>query len=263
MWYSAPSILAVLSQYGRLERHDFSALRAVLFAGEVFPIQHLRRLKALWPSPRYFNLYGPTETNVCTFYELPAQIPAQRTEPFPIGRTCSHLRSRVVDERGEEVAPGVEGELIISGPGVMAGYWNLPEQSARAFLVDPDGTRWYKTGDIVLADRDGEFVFLGRRDRMVKRRGYRIELGEIETALYRHPAVAEAAAVAAGDAGGGVMIHAFLSTKDGGRISVIELKRFCTEQLPLYMVPDRFAFLERLPKTSTAKIDYQKLKELA
>jgi acyl-coenzyme A synthetase/AMP-(fatty) acid ligase len=106
-------------------------------------------------------------------------------------------------------------------------------------------------------------VFIGRRDRMIKRRGYRVELGEIEAGLYRHPAVREAAVVALGDAETGVRIKAFLACREGPRPSVIELKGFCVSHLPSYMVPDLFAFAEALPKTSTDKIDYQRLKELS
>lgn len=262
VWYSAPSILSALAQYGDLQRYDYSSLRLVFFAGEVFPVKHLRRLKSLWPHPRYFNLYGPTETNVCTYYEIPADIPEDRTQPYPIGKTCSHLRSIVVDEQGRMVARGQEGELCISGPGVMQGYWNLPERNAKAFLVDSDGQRWYKTGDIVIEADDGNYIYIGRRDRMVKKRGYRIELGEIEAGLYRHPSIREAAVVALSDENG-VKIKAFLSCRDGQRPSIIELKRFCAENLPMYMVPDQFSFQEWLPKTSTDKINYQLLKEMA
>jgi acyl-coenzyme A synthetase/AMP-(fatty) acid ligase len=152
VWYSTPSILSLLAQYGKLARHDYSALRYVFFAGEVFPVPQLRAIKAAWSHPRYFNLYGPTETNVCTYYEVPAEIPAERTEPFPIGKTCEHLECKVVDLDGSTVSPGDEGELVVKGPGVMVGYWNLAEQNAAAFLVDPDGTRgtrpatwWSKT----------------------------------------------------------------------------------------------------------------------
>jgi amino acid adenylation domain-containing protein len=261
IWYSAPSILSLLAQYGNLGQHDYSALRLVLFAGEVFPVKHLRTLKALLPRPRYFNLYGPTETNVCTFYEIPATIPDERTVPYPIGKTCSHLRARVLDAEGSEVVPGAEGELCISGPAVMRGYWNLPEQTARGFVTDPGGVRWYRTGDIVLEDPDGDYVYLGRRDRMIKRRGYRIELGEIESGLYRHPAVKEAAVIALAD-DAGVRIKAFLSCREGKRPSLVELKRFCAEALPLYMVPDFFSFQATLPQTSTGKTDYQRLKEI-
>src|SRR5690606_8441329 len=109
-WYSAPSILSLLAQHGDLEHKDLSKLRLVLFAGEVFPIKHLRRLTTLVPHPRYFNLYGPTETNVCTFYELTLPIPEERVTPVPIGKVCSHLQGRVVDESGRDVAPGAEGE---------------------------------------------------------------------------------------------------------------------------------------------------------
>jgi acyl-coenzyme A synthetase/AMP-(fatty) acid ligase len=96
---------------------------------------------------------------------------------------------------------------------------------------------------------------------MIKKRGYRIELGEIEAALYRHPVIIEAAVLAFPDAEG-VPIKAFTSTRDGSKLSIIELKKFCSENLPLYMVPDLFCSLELLPKTSTDKIDYQKLKTM-
>jgi amino acid adenylation domain-containing protein len=262
-WYSAPSILSFLVQFGKLERYDYPALRTVLFAGEVFPVKYLRSLKNILPAPRYFNLYGPTETNVCTFYEIPERIPDDQTQPFPIGEVCSHLRTIVVDERGQEVPTGQEGELCVSGLGIMEGYWNLSERTANAFLVDEAGDRWYKTGDVVIEAAGGNYTFLGRRDRMVKKRGYRIELGEIESGLYRHPAIKEAAVIALSDEDNGVRIKAYLSCDQGIRPSIIELKRFCAENLPSYMVPDLFSIHEVLPKTSTDKIDYQKLKEIS
>lgn len=260
VWYSAPSILALLAQYGKLAAHDCSALRLVLFAGEVFPIKYLKLLKSHWPHPRYFNLYGPTETNVCTYLEVPATIPPERDEPLTIGRACAHCRTLVVDETDRPVPRGAAGELCIAGPSVLPGYWGLPEQTAKAFLLRA-GERWYRTGDLVVEQPDGQFKFLGRRDRMVKKRGYRVELGEIESALYRHPAVKEAAVLALSGEDG-VRIKAFVCARDHAKLSVIALKRFCSEQLPLYMVPDFFAPLEVLPKTSTGKTDYQKLREL-
>ena len=262
IWYSAPSILGFLAQYGKLEQYDYSNLRIVLFAGEVFPIKHLRTLKSLVPNPRYFNLYGPTETNVCTFYEIPHIIPDDRVNPFPIGKACSNYRIKTLDEHGREVPTGKEGELCASGSGMMIGYWNLPEKTANAFLVDASGDKWYKTGDLVFEGPDGNYVYVARRDRMVKKRGYRIELGEIEAGLYRHPAVKEAAVIALHN-DDGVNIRAFISHHNDGRPSIIELKQFCAHNLPTYMVPDRFSFLDVLPKTSTDKIDYQKLQELS
>jgi amino acid adenylation domain-containing protein len=264
IWYSTPSILSFLAQYGKLDLYEFSDLRLVLFAGEVFPIKHLRMLKDLLPKPRYFNLYGPTETNVCTYYEIPATLSADHTKPFPIGEACTHYRNliKVVNEQGQDVGIGQTGELVAAGPGVMQGYWNLPERTANAFLVDSSGQRWYKTGDVVVQDEDGNYLYVSRRDRMVKKRGYRVELGEIEAGLYKHPDVKEAAVIAISNEENGVQIKAFLSFKGGQNPSRIELKRFCAGTLPSYMIPDYFFFLDSLPKTSTDKIDYQRLKTL-
>lgn len=264
MWYSTPSILSLLVQYGKLDSHDLSHIRIVNFAGEVFPIVHLKALHAILPKPRYFNLYGPTETNVCTFYELPPTIPAERTDPFPIGVVCSHLTARVVDEEGNDVARGERGELCIRGDSVTPGYWNLPEQTANAYLNGeaPVLERWYKTGDIVTEAPDGNYTYAGRRDRMVKKRGYRVELGEIESCLYRHPDIREAAVVALPDEELGMKVRAHLVTREGGKLSLIKLKQFCAQHLPVYMVPDVFSFHEVLPKTSTEKTDYQKLMKM-
>ena len=143
----------------------------------------------------------------------------------------------------------------------MQGYWNLPERNKAVFFKDKNGTKWYKTGDVVIEEEDGNYTYVSRKDRMVKRRGYRVELGEIETALYKHPAVLEAAAVTGTDKDGGVLVKAFLVMNDAAEESVIKLKQFSSDNLPQYMIPDRFSFQKSLPKTSTNKIDYQKLKE--
>ncbi|MHB1556157.1 MAG: amino acid adenylation domain-containing protein [Isosphaeraceae bacterium] len=262
VWYSAPSILAMLVERVGLDRPGFPAPRLVLFAGEVFPIEPLRRLRAAWPDANMWNLYGPTETNVCTAFPIPDEIPADRDEPYPIGRVCLPLCARVVDHEGRYLPAGSLGELVISGPGVMRGYFGRPDLTVSAFFVHADGTRWYRTGDLVRDDGTGCFTFHGRRDRMVKRRGYRIELGEIESTLYRHQAVDRVGVVArAGESG--VAIEAFVSLKPGGKKSIIAMKRHCAAYLPNYMVPDTITFVDGLPSTSTDKVDYQRLAALA
>ena len=238
------------------------APRLVLFAGEVFPIEALKRLRNLWPSTTLWNLYGPTETNVCTAHRVPDIIPPDHTEPMPIGRVCAPHRARVVDESGDDVGSGAIGELWIAGPGVMLGYFGRPDLTDAAFLVDPSGTRWYRTGDLVADEGDGVYRFHGRRDRMVKKRGYRIELGEVESALHRHEGVDRAAVVARAD-GDGVAIAAFVALKPDRKGSIIAMKRHCTLYLPHYMIPDTIAFVPALPSTSTGKVDYQGLARLA
>ena len=247
----------LLSGYGKIGAQDHSSLRLVLFAGEVFPIGALHELRRQWPWPRYFNLYGPTETNVCTFLELP-KLDENRATPYSIGHVCAGDKARVVDEHNRDVSPGQEGELQISGPTVMRGYWNLPERTAGAF-VEEDEVRWYRTGDIVRDSEVEGFVFLGRRDRMVKRRGFRVELGEIEAALALHPDVLECAVIAKPDDTSGVRIDAAIVARPPAKLSLVELKQFSAARLPLYMVPDRFTFLDSIPQTSTGKIDYQRL----
>ena len=262
IWYSTPSILTLLLQFGNLGTLDTSSLRIVLFAGEVFPVKHLRELVKRWPAPMYFNWYGPTETNVCTFARIPTPVPEDRDTPYPIGFPCTHCASLVLDADGSEVAPGEEGLLYISGPSVFSGYWGRPVENAAAFVVR-GSARWYNTGDVVRWEDGQGFIYLGRKDRMVKRRGYRIELGEIERALYLHPQLREVAVIGVPDPDSGVKILAFLSCHDGPAPSIVELKQFCATQVPSYMSPDRFVIQERLPRTSTDKVDYQLLKASA
>lgn len=263
VWYSTPSILTLLLQFGGLADAEARwTPRLVLFAGEVFPVKHLRAVQRAWASAAFYNLYGPTETNVCTFARIPEGIPADRERPYPIGFTCDHCEALVLDDAEHPVDRGMEGLLYISGAPVFQGYWNRSVENAAAFL-ERDGRRWYNTGDVVRWDETDGFIYRGRRDRMVKRRGYRVELGEIERALYRHPSVREAAVVSVADADAGTRIVAYLACSGAVRPSIVELKGFCARELPGYMSPDRFIVGDGLPKTSTDKIDYQSLHRMA
>lgn len=261
LWYSTPSVLTLMVQYGKLEQHDCSSLRLILFAGEVFPVKYLRALQERLPRPRYFNLYGPTETNVCTYFEVPSHVPEDRKDAYPIGQACSHLRTKVIDDQGQSLGQGLEGELCVSGPAVSQGYWNRLQLTASSFLTDPAGEKWYKTGDIVSQLSSGDYQFLGRRDRMIKRRGHRVELGEIEAALIRHPAVREVAVVVRTKPDGDNALIAVLACESSNKPSIIALKKFCSLHLPASMMPDLYEFLQTLPKTSTDKVDYQKLEK--
>ncbi len=259
VWGSTPSALMMLLQFGNLPAHDASSLRIVTFGGEVFPATHLRELRRQWPAATFFNMYGPTEiTTACTYARIPATIPEDRETPYPIGFPCSHCRALVLDDEGREVRAGEDGLLHISGPSVFTGYWNRPAETAAVFL-ERDGVKWYNTGDVVRWDPNEGFTYVGRKDRMVKRRGYRIELGEIESALYSHSRIREAAAISVADDRLGVEIVAFLAHADAAP-SLVELKSYCATKIPAYMVPDRFIFQDRLPRTSAGKVDYQALK---
>lgn len=262
MTYLVPSILSLMVNYGKLGAHDFSSLRAVLFAGEVFPIKYLRQLVTAIPHADYYNLYGPTETNVCTYYKVQADdLAPERTEPVPIGRACENMEVFAVADEGQLVTePGQEGELWVRGSCVAQGYWGDAEKTAQVFVRNRFQPHYdemaYRTGDVVTLSEDGvNWIYRGRRDHMVKSRGYRIELGEIESALYGHKAVKEAAAVAIPDELLGSRIKAFVVVAEGNGISTQALEEHCRRNLPRYMVPERIEFRDVLPKTSTGKID--------
>jgi L-proline---[L-prolyl-carrier protein] ligase len=251
VWYSVPSALMLLLRQGALTSGCFPQLRAVLFAGEVFPTRALRSMMAIIPQARFINLYGPTETNVCTWYDVTE--PPKTDAPVPIGRPTAGTTTLIVTGDGRPVAPGEAGELLVSGPTVMRGYWGDPDRTAQAFGLGPAGPPSYRTGDIVRRDDDGELIFLGRRDHQVKTRGYRVELAEIEATLHSHPAVAECAVIAVPDALVTNRLIACLVLAAPADSMV--LARACRDQLPRYMVPERFEFFEALPRTSTDKID--------
>ena len=263
VWYSVPSVLTMLVTYGNLRGFDLSRLRAIIFAGEVFPAKHLNGLMAELPHARFLNWYGPTETNVCTWYEVPAGS-AGLTAPVPIGKACANTDAfGVTDDGGRVSKPGEEGELYVRGSGLMRGYWGDPGKTGRMLVRNPFQSAYdeiaYRTGDLVTLDDEGNFVFLGRRDGMVKTRGYRVELGEVETALYGHPAIREAVVLPVPDELLGSRLRAFISAD--GDLSREEVLDHCRRRLPAYMVPDVVEFREALPRTSTDKIDRALLAE--
>jgi amino acid adenylation domain-containing protein len=263
VWYSVPSVLSMLVRLGGLRPGGLPHLRAVVFAGEVFPTKYLRRLMRLIPDAEYHNWYGPTETNVCTAHRVP-EPPEDQDDPIPIGSAIDNMEVFAVTDEGRRSGPGEVGELHVRGAGVMRGYWGDPERTARALVPDPvgeDGDLVYRTGDLV-EDIDGaSYRFLGRRDSQVKSRGYRIDLGDVESALLAHPAVVEATVVAVPDELVTNRIEAFVVTT--ADLSRSDLMRFCGERVPRYMIPESIEFRQDLPRTSTGKVDRQTLLNLS
>jgi amino acid adenylation domain-containing protein len=244
VWYSVPSALVLMARDGRMLEvppSDFS-LRVLIYAGEPFPIKYLRSLRNHFPV-RILNLYGPTETNVCAFYEV-AGIPADQVRSVPIGRACSGDRIWAVRDDGVPAGPGEEGELVVDGPTVMLGYWGRPPQEGRP----------YPTGDRVILLDSGDYEYLGRRDGMVKVRGYRVEIGEIEAALQAHPDVADVAVVLAGTGMDAKMV-AYIVLAGSSRPGLLEFKRHCAANLPRHMIIDAVHHVAELPRTGNGKLD--------
>ncbi len=266
VWYSVPSVLTLLACFGSLAQFDLSRLRTVIFAGEVFPPKYLARLMAELPHCRYLNWYGPTETNVCTAFEV--TVGDADAGPVPIGRACTNTEVFAVTSDGRRVSsPSEDGELYVRGPALMRGYWGQPAKTREVLVPHPlggeHGELVYRTGDLVTLGPEGNYIYLGRRDSMVKIRGYRVELGEVEAALYRHPAVREAAVVPVPDELLGSRLRAVVAIDEAvdsaGSLTREALLDHCRQWLPAYMVPDIAEFREALPRTSTGKVDRTRL----
>jgi amino acid adenylation domain-containing protein len=256
--YCVPSALVHLVLHGNLKAQSLELLRSILFAGEIFPMKYLRQLAELLPEVELYNLYGPTETNVCTYYRVDRTKLASM-EKIPIGRACANTEVFAVDERRQLIQPGQTGELYVRGPSVTNGYWGDPEKTRQMVVPNYFQTHYdekmYRTGDLVILREDGDFDFVGRRDSQIKSRGYRIELGEIESALLSHPAVKEVAVVAIPDEEVSNRIKAVVAVHDGATLTAAHLQQHCAQRVPKYMMPDVIEFRETLPKTSTGKLD--------
>jgi amino acid adenylation domain-containing protein len=259
VWYSVPSALTLLLLHADLNAEKLKHLRTILFAGEVFPMKYLQQLADRLPHIDLYNLYGPTETNVCTYYKVQRDRLAGM-EKLPIGIACENTEVFAVNDQDEIVTEaGGTGELYVRGPAVTYGYWADAEKTAK--MVVPNRfqhnfeEKMYRTGDLVQLAADGNYDFLGRRDSMVKSRGYRIELGEIETALLSHPSVKEAVAIAVPDDVVGSRIKAVVASHEGASLASSELQQYCGSRIPKYMIPEAIEFRVELPKTSTGKVD--------
>jgi len=240
VWYSVPSALVLMLDDGGLAERGAPSLRTVFFAGEVFPMRHLRRAMAALARARFYNLFGPTETNVCLAYALPSVPPAEATA-IPIGTASCGDTAVILDPEGKPVPDGEVGELFVDGPTVMLGYWDAGRRTP--------AKRPYPTGDLVSRRPDGELMYHGRRDHLVKIHGYRVELGEVEAALLGHSGIQEAIAMAVDQ-----QLIAVAVPADPG-VSVLDVKRYCATRLPRYMVPSEVRLVEALPRTSSGKID--------
>ncbi|MFV2001181.1 MAG: amino acid adenylation domain-containing protein [Acidimicrobiia bacterium] len=260
VWYSVPSILTMLTERAGLEQGALPSLRTILFAGEVFPTKYLSRIMRLLPHVAFANLFGPTETNVCTSYRVP-EPPDEDGPTISIGKAIGNVETFVVDEADAIVEPGAAGELLVRGPTVMRGYWGDSERTATRLVASPIdrhvGDPVYRTGDLVQEMADGNYRFLGRSDDQIKSRGYRIELGDIEAALVAHPDVVGAAALAIPDDMISNRIIAYVAVS--GEVDTEQVKVFCAGRIQKYMVPEAILVTKELPMTSTGKLDRQTL----
>jgi acyl-CoA synthetase (AMP-forming)/AMP-acid ligase II len=219
----------------------------------------------LLPHARFVISYGRTEAKLRSLHEV--KFPPQEIDTRTIGKTAADTRLLVLDEHEKPVADGAIGELWITGPGLMLGYYGLPEMTAefiRTVTLGPnDSVLACRTGDLVRRRPDGTLELLGRADQQIKVRGYRVEIAEIETALCRHPAVQAAIVIAVPDPETGNRLRAVVVLKKGSAADERALCDHCAAHLPPYMVPEAIEFLASLPLMSNGKVDRRGLSESA
>jgi acyl-coenzyme A synthetase/AMP-(fatty) acid ligase len=212
------------------------------------------------PNTSVYNLFGPTETNVCLYHKVPA-APDESAHQVPIGKPCQHLTVELLDDGAHSLSPSIEGEICVAGPSVLSEYFRRPQETALAFYPAQqfaDGRARYRTGDRASVDESGLYWFHGRHDRLVKRRGFRVELGEIEAAICTEPSVREAAAyVRRSEAD--TRIHVAVVLHATRVLSPLSLRAHCGKLLPAYMVPDVVELVSDLPRTPNGKVDLQRL----
>ncbi|MFD7080197.1 amino acid adenylation domain-containing protein [Streptomyces sp. NPDC059918] len=260
-----------------VEEHPgiFAGMRQVWTGGEAAnPATMQRAVQACGPGS-VVNVYGPTEATVFSTYHV---VPDERVPVVPLGRPLSGVRVYVLDEDLRPVENGRPGELCLAGPGVARGYHQRPALTAERFVPDPfagDGSRIYRTGDLVMPTEDGRLEFVGRRDRQVKVRGFRVELGEIENKLVQRDDTAAAAVVSHPDAHGDNALHAYLVPRarpqDVRGVPAKEVQELpdqewghrvlaeLHESVPAYMVPLTCTVLDRMPLNANGKLDLRAL----
>jgi amino acid adenylation domain len=262
VWYSVPLALIQMLQNGLLEEKNMNSLRWVLYAGEAFPPKYLRQLMELWDHATFSNIYGPTELNQCTYYNIPS--PPIGEEGIPLGKVWSNTESIVLDENEEELTSGV-GELCVRSTTMMKGYWQKPERTEASFYRRKNSTNtddiFYRTGDLVRLDENNVLHFLGRKDYQVKIRGHRVELGSIESKLISHEAVEEAVVLAIRKKEENLELEAVIILEPDKEVSEKTLILYLKNKLPLYAIPEKITFVKTFPRTSSGKVKRSALKE--
>lgn len=255
-----PTIMVNIANMDLLSKIELTDLRMVWFAGEVFPTKQFNYWHRMLPQARFINLYGPIEITLdCTYFIVDREIPDD--EPLPIGYPCRNTDILILNEENQIAGVNEEGELCVRGTSLALGYYNNPEKTAAAFVQNPLNRSYpetiYRTGDIVFRNERGEIMFKGRKDSLVKHSGYRIELGEIEHVIINTLHLVKNGCVVY-DHSKKEIVFFYEAPEE---MPVGQLRKAIGTAFPKYMIPNRFVFMEELPRNTNGKIDRLKLKE--
>ena len=255
-WTGVPTLIQDFFANPNLERYDLSSIRRLSGGGAAMPAAVAERLES--KGITYFEGYGLSETCAATHINPPSRAKLQC-----LGIPIYGVDSRVVDPVTlVELPPGEVGEIVTHGPQLFQGYWNKPEQTAEV-LVEIDGKRFLRTGDLGKVDADGYFFMVDRLKRMINASGFKVWPSEVETLMYQHPGVLEACVIGVKDAHRGETVKALVVARPEwrGRLTEQAVIDWCRENMAAYKVPRFVAFLDTLPKSAAGKIQWRELQE--
>jgi long-chain acyl-CoA synthetase len=258
-FYGVPTLFEYLNQHEKTNLVDWKRLKLIASGADTLH----ESIAAAWERRTGTDImegYGMTETTAVSH-----SSPPNRPKKGSFGLPLPSINAAIVDVDSTEFIPvGKEGELILSGPNIMQGYWKRPKETKES-LIELDGKRWLRTGDIVRMDEEGYFHFFDRKKDLIKYKGYSVFARHVEEVLYSHPQIKAAAVVGVPDPAVGHVIKAYvvLEPEARGRISEQEVIDYCKEKLAPYKVPKIVEFRSELPKTDVGKISHRELREEA
>lgn len=265
----APSVLRYLQPY--FDELDLTCIRYLMLGAEGLTAGLVDNFKAHSPQTQLFNFYGPTECSIaCTYYPMgdgntTTTLLKTYNGIVSIGHLLKNASALVLDENGNEVPDGVQGELCITGPQVTKGYWKNPELTSKAFFMreyNGKQTLFYHSGDLVIRDADGDYNYVGRCDSQVKIQGFRVELGEIEyharTFLYSSHGNVNVVCMAVTNKQNLLELAMFIEAKE---FDIEPTLHYMRTNMPPYMIPTRIVFVPVFPLNINGKTDRNKLKE--
>ena len=249
-----PTIMVNIANLNLLENFKLPSLKHIWFAGEVFPTKQLNIWYRNFKNAKFVNLYGPIEITLdCIWYEITHEM--DENKPIPIGKACQNTNILLLNENDEEAKNGDEGEICVRGTGLAMGYYNNPQKTAKAFVQNPLNNAYieliYRTGDIGVCDENGDIIFKGRKDTLIKHSGYRIELSEIEHIIINKLRLVKNACVVYNHNKKEItLIYENDSVLEAGFV-----RKELAKELPKYMIPTAFVRLDAMPLGATGKID--------
>ncbi len=258
-FFGVPTLFEYLREYEKTDRINWKRLKLIACGADTLHESTIRAWERRTGAP-IMEGYGMTETTAVSH-----STPSHRPKSGSFGIPLPGVDAAIVDVDGETFMPvGEDGELILSGPNIMQGYWRRPD-GTRESMMEMDGKKWLRTGDLVRMDEEGYFHFFDRKRDLIKFKGYSVFARHVEEILYQHPKIREAGVVGVPDPKVGQLIKAYvvLESDARGKISEEEIITFCRENLAHYKVPKIIEFRGELPKTDVGKVSRRELREEA